>query len=197
MTVAATARRSPGRPRLLSEEEVVDAACALMRERGLDGLSMRSLARALGVPPMTVYGYVSSRQELEALLADRILREVRVPGPAAGRWDVRLHRLLCDARRMLVERPEVAAANAAPDRDALRLLERGAYGREAARLRDGVLDLLHLGGFSGDHVHLCFVTLFTFVTGQADGDDGEIFSLGLEALIDGLELRFGPGGRAR
>jgi AcrR family transcriptional regulator len=201
-------RRGPGRPRSLSEDDLVDAALGLVRDGGLDALSMRSLARAVGVPPMTVYGYVASKEELDALLADRILRDVRVPDPDDGPWDVRLRSLLCDARHTLVELPELADGTASLGRGALALLERGAYGPEATRLADGVHALLREGGFAGDDLHACFVALFTYVTGHVDveetrprstrsarararrGDD--LFALGLEALIAGLRQVLSP-----
>lgn len=204
-------RRGPGRPRVLSEADVVDAAIVLVRECGLDGLSMRSVARALGVPPMTVYGYVPNKHALEALLIDRILSEVHIPGPEEGTWDVRLRLLLCDARRVLVERPDIADARSAIRRGALHLLELGAYGKEATRLADGVLDLLRDGGFRPDDLNTCFITLFTFVTGHIEPEQitppasgtadvtaiprtgTETFAFGLEALIEGLKLMLRPG----
>ena len=39
----------------LNEETVVDAALALIAERGLDGLSMRALGERLGVEAMSLY----------------------------------------------------------------------------------------------------------------------------------------------
>ena len=39
----------------LNEETVVDAALALIAERGLDGLSMRALGEQLGVEAMSLY----------------------------------------------------------------------------------------------------------------------------------------------
>ena len=45
---------------------------------------------------------------------------------------------------------------------------RGAFGREATRLADGVLDLLTEGGFASDDLRVCFSALFTYVTGYVD-----------------------------
>jgi hypothetical protein len=170
---------------------------------------MRNVARVLGVPPMTLYGYVPSREALDALLIDRMLSEVRIPGPDEGTWDLRLRLLLCDARHTLVKRPDIAEAGTSLGRDALQLLQRGVYGKEATRLAEGVLDLLREGGFRPEDLHPCFVTLFTFVTGHVEADmlnglppgDSTIhdnppgdatFAIGVEALIEGLKVVLQP-----
>lgn len=200
-----TCGRGPGRPRVLTEPEIVDAALRVAREHGMARLSMRAVARELGVPPMTVYGYVANKDALNSLLIDRILHEVRVAGPDEGTWDQRLSQLLCDARRALAERPQLAEGRAQLGLGALHLLHRGAYGREASRLAAGVMDLLAQGGFGPDDIHTCFVVLFTYVTGHGESADltdaisddplkgapgrrsnEAIFALGLEALIEGL-----------
>jgi AcrR family transcriptional regulator len=41
---------------------------------------MRSLAAALGTGPMTVYNYVKDRDQLEALVADAVISDVKLPG---------------------------------------------------------------------------------------------------------------------
>jgi hypothetical protein len=94
----------------------------------------------------------------------------------------------------------------------LQLLESGAYGKEATRLAEGVIDLLRDGGFRTDHLHTCFVTLFTFATGQIESDQltdlpprtgsadvtasppgrAATFAFGIEALIEGLKVMLQP-----
>jgi AcrR family transcriptional regulator len=208
MNTNVLAGRRPGRPRLLSEDEIVDAALRVVAQVGASRLSMRSVARELGVPPMTIYGYVPNKDALNSLVADRLLSKVRAPAPDDGPWDQRLCRLLCDARRMLVERPELSDGNADPGPGALQLLRRGAYGGEASRLAGAVMDLLRQGGFHADDVHACFVTLFTYVTGHIDATSADdtnasedepsgsrsstaIFELGTRALIEGLRATLG------
>lgn len=197
--------RGPGRPRVLSEGEIVDAAIEIARELGIADLSMRAVARKLDVPPMTIYGYVANKDALHALVTDRILSDVHVPAPEEGPWDVRLRVLLCDARRVLVERPQLTEGRSSIGGSAVELLHRGAFGREGLRLVETVYALLHEGGFRLEHADVCFGALFTYVTGLTDptgtGELGagassspsaptsaEIFARGLEALIEGLKL---------
>ena len=60
--------------------QLQEAALALVDEQGLAALSMRTLAGALGTGPMTLYNYVKDRDELDALVVEAVLSEVK---PAA------------------------------------------------------------------------------------------------------------------
>jgi AcrR family transcriptional regulator len=119
-------RRGPGRPRSLTVDDVIDAAAVIVRDDGPAALSMRSLARVLGVPPMTIYGYVPNKETLDDLVVDRLLADVPMPEPSVGPWDRRLHTLLSDVRATLAERLPLVAANAALGPGSLQLLEHGA-----------------------------------------------------------------------
>lgn len=61
--------RAGRRTEPLSLEDVVEAAVGLARDRGIDGVTMRSVAAELGVTPMALYYHVHSKQELVALVA--------------------------------------------------------------------------------------------------------------------------------
>jgi AcrR family transcriptional regulator len=62
--------------------EVRTHAIRIVDRDGLAGLSMRSLAAALGTGPMTLYNYVKDRQELEGLVAEAVLADVDLPPPS-------------------------------------------------------------------------------------------------------------------
>jgi len=202
-SVAKDRPRSRGRPPSLSTHQVVQAALRVTRKVGLDNLSMRALARELGVPPMTIYHYAPSREYLHALVVDDILSQIRVPGPDEGTWEDRLRTLHSDARRVFAVHPGVSA----------HLGDGGS--REGARLGDGVLGILGDGGFDAEARVVCFATLFTFMTGQIDLDAmahfvehgtptatldnvtrsagfsrEELFDLGYDAVVEGLKRTF-------
>jgi len=63
--------------------EVRAEAIQIVDRDGLAGLSMRSLAAALGTGPMTLYNYVKDREELEGLVAEAVLADVDLPRPSA------------------------------------------------------------------------------------------------------------------
>ncbi len=172
---------------------------------GIDNLSMRALARELGVPPMTIYHYVPSKEALHELVMDHVLRQIRVPGPDEGSWEERLKKLERDARRVFAEHPGLSS----------QLRDRASA--EGTRLAEGVLAILRDGGFSAEAAVLCFATLYTFMTGQIDLDAmadaivgssptatldnvvrrsrfsrDELFEVGFDAVIEGLKLKLLP-----
>lgn len=59
-----------GPKRALTIEQIVDAAVALADEGGLAAVSMNSVAKALGFTPMSLYRYVSSKDDLLMLMQD-------------------------------------------------------------------------------------------------------------------------------
>jgi AcrR family transcriptional regulator len=60
------------------------AALALVDAEGLAGLSMRTLASSLGTGPMTLYNYVRDRGDLDALVVEAVMAEVKLPGDRRG-----------------------------------------------------------------------------------------------------------------
>src|SRR5215218_1919370 len=68
----------------LGREEVVGAALGLLDEVGLDGLTTRRLAEKLGVRVGALYWHVSSKQELLAAIAGRIMEEFSTRPVAEG-----------------------------------------------------------------------------------------------------------------
>jgi AcrR family transcriptional regulator len=77
----------------LSRVRIVETAASRLREQGLAGLSMRRLARDLGVQPGALYHYVASKQELLAAVGEQILSEsvpvVSTADPAQTAADLR------------------------------------------------------------------------------------------------------------
>lgn len=76
--VRRAAPRRAGRPRRLTVEEIVGEAIELADDQGLDGLSMPKLADRLGVGTMTLYTYVSSKEDLLDRIAERMLQGLNI-----------------------------------------------------------------------------------------------------------------------
>jgi AcrR family transcriptional regulator len=87
--VAGAGRRGPKPSR--SVDEVVAAAVALADAEGLAALSVRRVAEALRLSPMSLYTYVPSKAELVDLMLDRVAGEI--PPPDAPGWRGRLEQL--------------------------------------------------------------------------------------------------------
>lgn len=75
----------------LSRDQVVRAAVRLLDEVGLEGLTLRRLARQLGVSAPTLYWHVQHKRELLDLMVESIMAEAaaRSGSPAPGQpwWD--------------------------------------------------------------------------------------------------------------
>jgi len=85
-----------GRPRIhvhLSREAIARAGLVLVDRDGLDALTLRNLARELGVGTTTLYGHVRTRDEIVAGVVGLFLDEVDAsPDPGEG-WDDGLRRV--------------------------------------------------------------------------------------------------------
>jgi AcrR family transcriptional regulator len=75
----------PRRDRGLSQAEIVRAAIAVADAEGPEAISMRRVAREVGAGAMSLYWYVSSKEELLDLMLDAIDAEIEVPEPS-GDW---------------------------------------------------------------------------------------------------------------
>lgn len=88
----ALGRRGP-RPGL-SLERIADAAIALADAEGIEAVSMARLAESLGFTTMSLYRYVSSKDEVLMLMSDRVSGRPPAVGPEVGDWRARLEVLL-------------------------------------------------------------------------------------------------------
>ncbi|GGT91614.1 TetR/AcrR family transcriptional regulator [Streptomyces lateritius] len=70
------------RPRSLTQDQLAAAALAVIDRDGLAGLSMRAVAKELGMSTMGLYRYVADRDELEGLVVERVLSTVDPSPPA-------------------------------------------------------------------------------------------------------------------
>lgn len=99
----------------ITRERLVEAALGLVKEEGLEGLSMRALADQLDVKAASLYWHVRDRRELLDMLAEGILDSVRAPRRgtewranvlAAASALGRVVSTTRDADRILLEVPE-------------------------------------------------------------------------------------------
>lgn len=127
------------RPRSLSDDQIAAAALALLDREGAAGLTMRALATELNIGTMSLYRYVADRSELEALVADAVLRGIDLALPPALPWDERAVELLSRARAALRAHPAALPLTVATRHDT----------EGARRLADVLLGLLAEGGFDG------------------------------------------------
>ena len=68
--------RRPGPRRALTEDEILDAALALLDEGGPTAASIRGIAARVGVAPNAVYTYFPDKAAVVKALVERLLGEV-------------------------------------------------------------------------------------------------------------------------
>jgi AcrR family transcriptional regulator len=76
---------------------ILDAAVALLGEKGWEGLSMEALASRAGSGKATIYRRWSSKEEIVIAALERFVEEIRLPDTGSLRSD--LEALLNDATR--------------------------------------------------------------------------------------------------
>ena len=110
---------------------------ALADERGVGELTMRKLAKELGVEAMSLYNHVANKDDLLDGMIDIVFGEIDPPTPG-GDWKAELRKRAVSTR---------AALNR--HRWAIGEMEgRGSHGPSNLRLHDAVLGCLRAAGFS-------------------------------------------------
>jgi len=122
----------------LDQKQIIQAALCLLDEVGFDGLTMRNIAKKLGIKAASIYWHVRDKQELLSLLADEICAPMREPDRILP-WQDQLEELGHEYRRVLLAH-----------RDAARVLASsgGPTGPNRARLTEIGLRTLLDAGFS-------------------------------------------------
>jgi AcrR family transcriptional regulator len=131
----AATKKSPRTP--LSRERVLRTAIALADERGLSELTMRKLAKQLGVEAMSLYNHVAGKGDLLDGMIDIVFSEIEAPA-AGGDWKAELRKRAVSTREALLRH-----------RWAVGEMEgRTNHGSSNLKLHDAVLGCLRAAGFS-------------------------------------------------
>jgi AcrR family transcriptional regulator len=88
----------------LSRERVLDAAIRLADEGGIESLTMRRLARALGVEAMSLYNHVANKGDLVDAMVDLVVSEIDLPSTTEA-WDVAVRKCAISAHEVLLRHP--------------------------------------------------------------------------------------------
>lgn len=128
----------------LSRARIVEAAHALVHQGGVDALTLRALARELGVGTSAIYRRIDDKDHLLVGVADLVLSEVPVSDgrPTARTWRAALRTISDDVRAVLEAHPHIH-----PVLDSHLLVTPA-----AVRIADQALSALRAAGFSGDHI---------------------------------------------
>jgi AcrR family transcriptional regulator len=143
-----------GRPPRLSRDQVVATARELAATEGLEKLSMRRLATALGVMPNALYTYLPDKGAILDAVLDDLLGDVARPRKGVT-WRTGLVSLMSSYRKLLLKQPGLVALT----------VSRPMYGPNALRLREDMLTMLRRGGLTDADSVTAFFAMFAYTTG--------------------------------
>jgi AcrR family transcriptional regulator len=139
----------------LTRERVIQAALEIMDAEGLEAVTMRRIARALGVEAMSLYNHVRDKDDLLDGVCARVLSEFRVPQDEDWRKAVRLGAL--EYRRVLLAHPEVMTLFAE---------EHGPFSSpESLQPIEFALDAFHRAGMDAEQSAQAFHVFGGFIQG--------------------------------
>lgn len=152
-------RRSPGRGRkpAFSREAITAAAVALADAEGLEAVTMRRVASAVGAGVMSLYSYAPDKETLLELMVDHVSGELPTTDPLTGDWRTDLKAIGHLQRALMLRHPWLPAALSARRTlgpNTLAFLERALAALRPTRL-DGATKLevfAQLTGFVAAHV---------------------------------------------
>lgn len=160
-TERATQHTSAGGDGKLTRTRVLSTALEIIDRDGVEGLSMRRLARALGRDPMILYRHAPNKAALLDGVAELVLTQLKVD-PADPDWLAQLRTVARNYRQIALAHPHVVPLLVTrPVATPLAL-------RPHATLRplEAILALLTRAGFSGaDALHI-YRALFGFLHGH-------------------------------
>jgi TetR/AcrR family transcriptional regulator, tetracycline repressor protein len=104
--------RGAGRPRAgdepLTRERILEAALSLVDEEGIEALSMRRLAKELGVDPMAIYHHLSNKRALLSALIKEVFSGMRVMDlEGTGDWRGRVRAWALAFRKVARAHPKL------------------------------------------------------------------------------------------
>ena len=143
-------------PRKLTPQAVVTTALAIADRHGLEALTMRGLARELGVEAMSLYHHFAGKDALLDAMVDRVYAAILLP-EASGQWRAELRRRSVSVRQVLHAHPW-----------ALPLMEsRRAPGPANLAYHEANIACLRAAGFTPEQVAHAYAIVDAFVYGFA------------------------------
>lgn len=157
-------QRWPGPGRKLTRDVVARAALVYIDRFGSPRLTMRGLGQALGVEAMSLYRYVSSRQDLMDAVVTLLCRQLslQMQDLRGAPWQPYLHTLAASLRQVAIEHPRAFPLLTAPTpgkpwlRPPLPSLD----------VAEEMLTILSDSGFTDDEAVDAYRTFSSFLLGQ-------------------------------
>jgi AcrR family transcriptional regulator len=126
----------------LHREQIVETALRLMDEHGIEWLTMRRLAEALGVSAPTLYWHLPDKDALHDACVDRALAEIELPIGGGDDWRTGMRAFMFSMRAELGRHPS-----------ATHLMTRS-HPAGVARIASGAISLMRTAGLEWDDAFL-------------------------------------------
>ena len=143
------------RPRSLTAAQLGTAALAVIDRDGAGALTMRAVARELGVSTMGLYRYVADRAEMECLVVEHVLAAVDTTRSPGRSWRAQIETLVERLRQALGGHPGVVP---------LTLVHRQSS-PTIARWSETMLDVLSAAGIDGRRRVIALRAVLGYVIG--------------------------------
>jgi AcrR family transcriptional regulator len=150
----------------LTRDRVIDAALKVMDAEGLDAVSMRRVAREVGVEAMSLYNHVEDKDDLLRGICDRVMGGFEFP-QEQGDWVERCKAGARAWRRLLQAHPDVMrlfAETHGPDPSSL----------DSLRPTEFALGLIREGGLSDRDTVQAFHAFGGYIQGFVMMEGGSI-----------------------
>lgn len=154
---AGSRRRDP-----LTQEAIVDAGLRLLDAEGLDGFSMRRVAKELDTGAASLYWHVGSKDGLLDLIFDRIIGEHEVPDPDPERWQEQLKDVARSMRATILRHRDVIQVS----------IGRIPMGPNALVFNERFQAIVRSAGLPGDLAVASELLMFSVVNGYTIDETG-------------------------
>jgi AcrR family transcriptional regulator len=110
--MATRTKRAPASPKrpVLTREAIVRAGLELADAEGIEAVSIRRVAAALGARPMSLYSQIERKDDLIDLMFDEIVAEALIDGEVPSDWKAALRLIAHRTRAALLAHPWVVDA---------------------------------------------------------------------------------------
>jgi len=153
VTTAPAASRTEPRD-TLNRERVLRAAMELADESGIESLTMRRLARRLGVEAASLYNHVAGKDDLLDGMTEFVVGQIDLPSGGRG-WKEAMRRRAVSARDVFLRHPWASGL----------IDSRELTGLAQLSYADGVLGTLLRAGFTPGAAANAFLVLDSYIYG--------------------------------
>ena len=127
----------PPRRHVLTRARIIEVALALADQGGVASLSMRALAKDLGVEAMSLYNHIRNKDDLLDAVVDTVVGRIDLPN-ADGNWQNELRGRALSMRRVFLAHPWAPPL----------IVGRINVGPNMLAFNEATLGCLHAAGFS-------------------------------------------------